>query len=274
VNRPLPVTVVIPAHNAARTLGQALHSVYTQTRRPAEVIVVDDGSTDATVKVVRSRRPPPGTRLKLIRQANAGAAAARNHGILAARQPYLAFLDADDWWAPAKLAICHRRLARSRAALLCHGFHRAGGAGGNIMPALRGHPALTALYLRNFIGTSTVMLRRAALARSGLFDPRLSHAEDHHLWLSLLAADPAGLVIEPMRLAAWRDHPASLSKNAARLYLATLRLAWRHWPSLRRHAAHPWALLALRLALIHAQLLRSLLAPAAELVKETGRRHL
>jgi glycosyltransferase involved in cell wall biosynthesis len=93
------IAVVIPAWNAERYLAEALASVFAQTLPPAEVVVVDDGSTDRTAAVAAD---VPG--VTVVRQANAGAAAARNRGVVASSAPLIAFLDADDLWLPEKLA--------------------------------------------------------------------------------------------------------------------------------------------------------------------------
>jgi glycosyltransferase involved in cell wall biosynthesis len=91
------VAVVIPAYNAGQFIGEALDSVSAQTARPSEVIVVDDGSTDRTAAVARSRG------VTLLTQPNRGVAAARNLAIRATGQHWIAFLDADDVWEPGKL---------------------------------------------------------------------------------------------------------------------------------------------------------------------------
>jgi glycosyltransferase involved in cell wall biosynthesis len=97
------VSVVIPVFDGARYLDATLDSVFAQTHRPIEVIVVDDGSTDDTPAVL-ARRPEAPPELVVIRQANAGAAAARNAGIALARGDFIALQDADDLWVPDKLA--------------------------------------------------------------------------------------------------------------------------------------------------------------------------
>lgn len=98
------ISVVVPAYNAAATLPRALDSVLSQSLPAHEVIVVDDGSTDDTDKVLaayaeRKSGPP----LRCIRQANAGPSAARNRGVDEARGDWIAFLDADDWYYPGRL---------------------------------------------------------------------------------------------------------------------------------------------------------------------------
>ena len=97
---PLTVTCVIPAYNAARYLERALTSVLDQSRPPDEIIVVDDGSTDGTAGVLATF----GARLRVLRQENAGPAAARNRGIEVAAGDLVCFQDADDEWHRDKLA--------------------------------------------------------------------------------------------------------------------------------------------------------------------------
>jgi len=94
------VSVVMPAYNAERHIGEALESVLAQTYAPIEIVVVDDGSSDATAEAVRRFGP----RVRFTAQTNAGAGAARNRGVAMASGRYIAFLDADDSWPPEKLA--------------------------------------------------------------------------------------------------------------------------------------------------------------------------
>src|SRR4051794_10354756 len=88
------VSVIVPAYNYERYLSLAIESALAQTHSPLEVIVVDDGSTDDTPRVLAAY----GDRIRAIRQPNQGAGAARNTGIAASRGDYLAFLDSDDLW--------------------------------------------------------------------------------------------------------------------------------------------------------------------------------
>jgi hypothetical protein len=93
------ISAVIPSYNVAAYLGQALDSVLGQTLPPLEVIVVDDGSTDASAAVAESYGPP----VRVIRQKNQGPSIARNRGLDEARGEWVAFLDGDDYWLPGKL---------------------------------------------------------------------------------------------------------------------------------------------------------------------------
>ena len=95
------VSVVIPVHNGEKYLQETIRSVLNQTLKPFEIIVVDDGSTDKSIKITESFAP----HINLIKNKNNGAASARNTGILKSKGEFLAFLDADDLWLPKKLEI-------------------------------------------------------------------------------------------------------------------------------------------------------------------------
>jgi glycosyltransferase involved in cell wall biosynthesis len=101
------ISCIVPVFNGERYLGESLDSIFEQTYRPLQVIVVDDGSADRTAEIGRSY----GSRILLLQQPNGGSAAAKNQGISVAEGEYIAFLDADDVWHPDKLA---RQIARLR----------------------------------------------------------------------------------------------------------------------------------------------------------------
>src|SRR5690606_27942020 len=92
-----PVTVVVPAFNAAPFLGVTLEALLTQTIVPEQIIVVDDGSTDGTAAIAEQMG------VRLIRQDQKGPGAARNRGLELAQTEFVAFCDADDWYVPNKL---------------------------------------------------------------------------------------------------------------------------------------------------------------------------
>ncbi len=182
------ISVVIPTFNCADFLVEAIRSVLAQTYEDYEIIVVDDGSTDHTETTLRQFA----NRIRYIRQEPGGPSVARNRGILEARGELIAFLDADDLWRPAKLARQVEYLNHHPEAVLVYtDFTRGPQPGSNNDPRLRAYkprdPAdpFHALLEENFIATPTVMVRREALARSGLFDPTLKGSEDFDLWLRL-----------------------------------------------------------------------------------------
>ncbi len=170
--------VIVPAYNAAMTLKRALDSAFAQTWPPAEVIVVDDGSPDREdiAKITADCVGP----IRLIQQANAGPAAARNTGIIASSSSWIAFLDADDSWLPDKMR-CQLDVGREADVGLIHAR-----AGENREPLLLSLD-FEELWERNRICTSTVVVRRSALDQAGIFDvdPLLVGAEDYNLWLRI-----------------------------------------------------------------------------------------
>ncbi|GAA1269326.1 hypothetical protein GCM10009665_67320 [Kitasatospora nipponensis] len=212
-----PVSVVIAAYQAERTLGAALASALGQVPRPAEVIVVDDGSRDGTSAVARSY---PGVRV--IEQPNQGPSAARNTGIREATQPWVAFLDADDVWLAGKLA--RQRSAQARhpdAVLLAGDREPAGGARRRAPEPAGGRPRETRLGYRDLLllnrfQTSTVQVRTEALSRCGGFDPTVDGAEDWDLWLRCARLGPVVKLDVPLVM--YREEPAGHGGNLGRLY--------------------------------------------------------
>ncbi len=112
------VTIIIPCYNAARWLAATLESALAQTWTPTEIVLVDDGSTDDSLQIARRYES---ARVRVIAQANAGAAAARNSGLRAAQGDFVQFLDADDLLAPDKIARQMARLKSSDPMVLASG---------------------------------------------------------------------------------------------------------------------------------------------------------
>jgi glycosyltransferase involved in cell wall biosynthesis len=160
------VSVVIPVRNRQQWIARAIESALAQTVPPSEVIVVDDGSTDGTVDVVRRYD------VRLLRRDGGGAYAARNEAIRAARAPLIAFLDSDDVWLPHKL---ERQLPRFGDPQVGVVFGDArigrGSAFANMPP---GHATRRDFVRGNFIAFSTAVVRRECFETCGFFDERLS----------------------------------------------------------------------------------------------------
>jgi len=176
------VSVVIPAYNAERYIGETLESVLAQTYRDFEIVVVDDGSTDGTREIVRNYGEP----VRLVEQPNSGPAAARNRGIREARGELIAFIDADDLWLPEKLALQMPMFADEEVGLVCCRVQLIDESGRELPTSERekfSGWAFEKLLEGNFIGTSTVVARRAALEEAGLFPEDLVWCEDWCLWL-------------------------------------------------------------------------------------------
>lgn len=113
-NAPL-ITCIVPVYNGERFVGETVDSMLAQTYGPIEVVVVNDGSTDGTAKILGQF----GDRITVVDQENAGQAAARNHGLKVGKGDFFAFLDADDLWLPEKLELQIAFMAAHRDADLC-----------------------------------------------------------------------------------------------------------------------------------------------------------
>ncbi len=179
------VSVVIPAYNAEQTLARAVHSVLDQEkdeRYQLEIIVVDDGSTDATSRVAESLAKRSPVHIRIIHQRNAGPAAARNAGLRAAKGDYVAFLDADDLWLPGKLRTQLAILeADPEVDLVCTAMN---GTRFLCRPAqftLR----FRALLPNNIVYTSSVVARKNSLSAAGDFNEARRYSEDFELWLRI-----------------------------------------------------------------------------------------
>jgi UDP-N-acetylmuramoyl-L-alanyl-D-glutamate--2,6-diaminopimelate ligase len=221
---PLAVSVVIPAHDAADTLGDAIDSVLAQTRPVEEIIVVDDGSVDATGEVARSF----GDKVRLLEQARLGPSAARNAGVAACRAPLVAFLDADDLWGADKLERQVDALARTGAVLCATDWVRARPATSSPPSRLSAISTDDLLVLNRF-QTSTVVVRRDAFARAGGFSSRLDGAEDWDLWIRLSRLGPVVKLDAP--LVCYQDRPEGFSKDLRRHHDAVLEIVRRELAS-------------------------------------------
>ena len=186
------ISVVIPAYNAAWCLPRCLKSIFAQTLKPAEVIVVDDGSTDNTAALAAELGA------RVISQTNSGIADARNKGIQNASGEWIALMDADDLWAPEKL---ERQAARLRPeTVLVYTGIRIFDDHGIRSEKLAVDPAAARKMLRyrNPITPSTVLMKRAAVIQIGGFRSGLHACEDWGMWFRLRALGQFDAVPDPL----------------------------------------------------------------------------
>lgn len=215
--------------NAERTIAATLDSISRQTHSNLDIVVVDDGSTDRSVAVV-DRTMSRDRRIRLIRQRNAGVAAARNAGAAATRARFLAFIDADDLWAPTKtefqLAALHEA---GPSAGLAYCWFASIDQDDRVVsfgpqPLFEGD-AMKALCESNWIGNgSSLLLRRRAFDEVGGYDPTLraagaQGAED--LLICFRIAEKFRFAVVPRYLVGYRARPDSMSQDALQLFLST-----------------------------------------------------
>lgn len=252
------VSIVVPVHNGAPFIADALESVRAQSYGCWELIVVDDGSTDATVKVVASLGLP----LRWLKQPRRGASAARNAGVEAARGRYIAFLDADDLWFPEKLALQVGALEGEPELGLVFADMEEFDPGGSVAPSLLARSAFgdeilrggaiagaeAKLLVENFIPTSSVLARRECFSEVGFFDERLTVSEDREMWARIAARYPIRCI--PRVLGRKRSHPGGLSRQVEE----TLRCRIEIWRRAGRNRRAPLRRAALQRLIADAEL--------------------
>ena len=238
-SRPL-VSVVIPTYNRARLVQEAVASVLAQSYRPLELIVVDDGSTDATGAALAGR-----PEVRVLSQPHTGMPGqVRNAGVRLARGEYLAFLDSDDLWQPPKL---ERQVAAAAAAgdAIWHTRERWERSGRVISQRSQRHRRRGDLFADSLrkcvIGPSTVLLHRAAFTHAGGFREDLEIAEDYELWLRLTARYPVGYLDQELVIKR-AGHSDQLSERYGQIEIFRLRalhdlVATGHFGTASRHRA-------------------------------------
>ncbi|MCK1622039.1 glycosyltransferase [Bradyrhizobium sp. 147] len=219
VNPGASVSVVIPAKNASAYIGETIASALAQ-RDVAEIIVVDDGSTDDTIAIVRAMRDP---RLRMIQNDSAGVSAARNLGARQAVGDWLLFLDADDRLrSDGVAALLAAARAAPRAVLVYGDYNTIDSEGRQIgrRDLLKGRrkptgDVLTRLAAGNFIVNGGIVLTRAEAFRAvGGFDVSLRYCEDWHCWCRLAAIGE--FEFAPKLLLDYRLHTANTMNAAVR----------------------------------------------------------
>jgi glycosyltransferase involved in cell wall biosynthesis len=211
---PASLSVIIPSYNSGPLVTQAVDSVLAQTVPASDVIVVDDGSADDTA----ARLLPYPAHVRYVRQENQGVSAARNHGLRLAQGELVAFLDADDVWHPRKVELQLEAFKRHPELDLIG--TRTFEWPADQFPNLDiSQPRLTAidweqLVVKNRLTTSSVVVRRRALDRAGLFDTDLQGPEDRDLWLRI--ARHSAMANLELKLTGYRNVEGSVSKQIER----------------------------------------------------------
>ena len=243
------VSVVIPCYRQAHFLPQAVRSVLDQTWPEVEAIVVDDGSPDDPLsqlgELARDHR------VTVLRQENAGVAAARNAGIGVSRGDFLNFLDADDWLAPQfcerlapllarsddlGFAYCDMQRVYDEPARQAASEEYSVGSSRRVLQG----DILPSLLLGGYFPPQTVLVRKTVLDQVGLFDPELRGREDWDLWLRIAASgNPVQYVDE--KLVYYRIHESNRSAEKERSLagrLQVLRKLFRKFPDCAAGAIH------------------------------------
>lgn len=230
------VSVVIPVYNGATHLRQAIESAISQGHPNVEVVVVDDGSTDASPSILSSF----GSTIRVVRQPNAGVGAARNVGIAKAKGEFVAFLDQDDWWKNEKLARQVDMFRHDGTIGLVHTgvqWFDENAQSFCDSPNPRAKPetivgeCFDRLLLGNPITNSSVMVRRSMLDEVGMCDSRIvgNTVQDYDLWLRI--ARRANFAFEQNGLTVFRLHGEQGHRNRIAMLTQEIEVLFRLLPN-------------------------------------------
>ena len=218
----LTVSAVVPAYNAERHIARAIDSILKQSRPADEIIVVDDGSTDATAEVVKGYSD----KVRYIYQENSGVSVARNTGIEAASGNWIAFLDGDDEWCGEKLKLQTEHLLKNDELKWTYSNFYLDQPGSEKLQEAHGSKELEKLlgereyfedYLKAYVThgyawTCTLMIERDVFKKTGMFEPEMKRAQDNDLWYRIAYQYPmVGYQEQPLAVY-HMDTPGSSTK--------------------------------------------------------------
>ena len=195
------VSVIIPAYNAEHQITQSLASVFEQSFKDYEVIVINDGSTDNTLKVLAAFD----TKIQIIDKSNGGVSSARNAGIKKAKGKYIAFLDADDFWHPEKLNIQVKIMEKNPDWLLSYTkWHIGSLEQRNNMQFMTSQVGqcdfeekdTKDIFLHPYLGTCSVLILREFCLSINGYNEQLNTAEDIDLYLRTTVKGKIGFINE------------------------------------------------------------------------------
>ena len=231
------VSIIMPAYNAGKYVGDSIRSALAQTYGRLELLVVDDGSTDDTAEVVRAMAAAD-ARVRYVHRENGGQGRARNTGIENSRGPLVAFLDADDLWEPGKLERQLKVLEETGCDLVFGGgFIFAGDDTADesrTFPTVKGKftgaEMFDVLVGENVIPILSVLVRREALgaARPFVEERPYQNCEDYDLWLTL-ARRGATFYGTGETQVRYRRHPASTTHRESRVLRPMIAVLRRHY---------------------------------------------
>ena len=231
------VSVIMPAYNAARTIGESIESVQSQSFADWELIICDDASTDGTATAVAPYLADNRVRLVQSPQNSGAAGKPRNLAMAHACGQWLAFLDADDVWLPAKLqtqlAYGQRHPEVDVVHSACRFWENGQLRRQRYLPTRKNEVEgniYNHLIWRNSVVTSTVILKREMLNQIGGFDENLFMVEDHDLWIRISQKHLFGYVYEPLVL--YRTHSSTgvfrSAENLHRVEKSLLQISERY----------------------------------------------
>ena len=218
------VSVIIPVFNGEKTIQETIESVLNQTLTDLELLVINDGSQDGTLDIVKRI---PDSRIQIFSYPNAGQSTSRNRGIELAKGEYVSFIDADDLWTPDKLEAQLQALQAKPKAGVAYSWTNWIDESSQLLGKgsynTEQGEVFAKLLLNDFVANgSNVLIRREALTEVGGFDPLVTPAEDWDLWLRLAIRYEFVAVRSPQIL--YRISPHSASFNVWKMEASSLQV--------------------------------------------------
>jgi len=207
------LSIIIPAYNVERFISAAIQSALGQTLHNIEVIVINDGSTDGTLKEINSIND---ARLSVITKQNSGLSATRNGGIKVSKGKYVGFLDGDDMWLPEKANLHISILEKNPSIGITYNYHayidEVGNYTGQFLITKNHQPTIIDLLTRNCI-TSDAIVRKECFIAAGLFDESLTSCEDWEMWVRIYHKTHYRARLIPKVLTCYRTRSSSLTMD-------------------------------------------------------------
>jgi len=211
------VSVILTCYNGARWISQAIKSVLAQTYKDFELLVIDDGSTDSSKEIISTYLSDK--RVHYLYQENKGFSAAINKGIKESKGDFIGFVGQDDLWMPNKLEVQIRYFDEHKAVDLVHSNYYSIDSEGKIIkvieikiPSFSSKKKLIEyLFINNFIGFETVLVKKRCFDEVGFFDERMTGFSDHDMWLRI--AGKFNIAYIDLPLVKKREHELQLSKT-------------------------------------------------------------
>jgi glycosyltransferase involved in cell wall biosynthesis len=206
------ISVIIPNYNRCHLIGRALDSVFSQSLRPMEVIVVDDDSSDSSRDFISQNYPEA----RLLEQRHSGVSAARNKGIKAASGEWLAFLDSDDKWQKDKLAKQYEAVSNETDYKVIH-TNETWVRNGSPLPQKKKHRKLGGYIYQHCLplcvmSPSSIMIHKDVFTKVGMFDENLPVCEDYDLWLRICNKYPV-IFLQQALVIKYGGHDDQLSRQ-------------------------------------------------------------
>ncbi|HSM70522.1 MAG TPA: glycosyltransferase family A protein [Anaerolineales bacterium] len=215
------VSVIIPVYNGVSFLAGAIENVLAQNYQPLEIIIVDDGSTDATAQVAASYSKE----VQYVRQTNAGPSAARNLGIKLAQGDMLAFLDVDDLWSDHKLNLQTRYLMSNPTVEIVQGLIQTMQLHGSVSSKKHQFKVTSEPY--RYINIGSALYRSHVFDKVGLFDEALTDNEDTDWFIRAWEKGVSKAVLDEVTLF-YRKHNSNLSHDQNPVNYGLTKLIKKH----------------------------------------------